>query len=205
VFCKTEQHFRKITNVSYETITKLNKYLILLKNSQLKFNLVSNKSLEDIWNRHFLDSFQIIKFIGNNKRMLDFGSGAGFPGMVCGICSTNYVYLVDSNKKKVSFLKQIKKKLNLKNVFVYHTRIENFRTKKKFDVICSRAVSSLANLLSYTIDFSNLNTRFIFLKGKKVDKEIIFSKKKWSYNLKCETSITNKEGKILIIKNLKKK
>ena len=205
MFCKTEQHFRKITNVSYETIIKLNKYLILLKNSQLKFNLVSNKSLEDIWNRHFLDSFQIIKFIGNNKRMLDFGSGAGFPGMVCGICSTNYVYLVDSNKKKVSFLKQIKKKLNLKNVFVYHTRIENFRTKKKFDVICSRAVSSLANLLSYTIDFSNLNTRFIFLKGKKVDKEIIFSKKKWSYNLKCETSITNKEGKILIIKNLKKK
>ena len=205
MYCKTEQHFRKITNVSYETITKLNKYLILLKNSQLKFNLVSNKSLEDIWNRHFLDSFQIIKFIGNNKRMLDFGSGAGFPGMVCGICSTNYVYLVDSNKKKVSFLKQIKKKLNLKNVFVYHTRIENFRTKKKFDVICSRAVSSLANLLSYTIDFSNLNTRFIFLKGKKVDKEISFSKKKWSYNLKCETSITNKEGKILIIKNLKKK
>ena len=182
MFCKTEQHFRKITNVSYETITKLNKYLILLKNSQLKFNLVSNKSLEDIWNRHFLDSFQIIKFIGNNKRMLDFGSGAGFPGMVCGICSTNYVYLVDSNKKKVSFLKQIKKKLNLKNVFVYHTRIENFRTKKKFDVICSRAVSSLENLLSYTNDFSNLNTRFIFLKGKKVDKEIIFSKKKWSYN-----------------------
>ena len=205
MFCKTEQHFRKITNVSYETITKLNKYLILLKNSQLKFNLVSNKSLEDIWNRHFLDSFQIIKFIGNNKRMLDFGSGAGFPGIVCGICSTNYVYLVDSNKKKVSFLKQIKKKLNLKNVFVYHTRIENFRTKKKFDVICSRAVSSLENLLSYTIDFSNLNTRFIFLKGKKVDKEIIFSKKKWSYNLKCETSITNKERKILIIKNLKKK
>ena len=205
MFCKTEQHFRKITNVSYETITKLNKYLILFKNSQLKFNLVSNKSLEDIWNRHFLDSFQILQFIGNNKRMLDFGSGAGFPGMVCGICSTNYVYLVDSNKKKVSFLKQIKKKLNLKNVFVYHTRIENFRTKKKFDVICSRAVSSLENLLSYTIDFSNLNTRFIFLKGKKVDKEIIFSKKKWSYNLKCETSITNKEGKILIIKNLKKK
>ena len=110
MFCKTEQHFRKITNVSYETITKLNKYLILLKNSQLKFNLVSNKSLEDIWNRHFLDSFQIIKFIGNNKRMLDFGSGAGFPGMVCGICSTNYVYLVDSNKKKISFLNKIKKK-----------------------------------------------------------------------------------------------
>ena len=205
MFCKTEEHFRKITNVSYETIVKLNKYLILLKNSQLKFNLVSNKSLEDIWNRHFLDSFQILKFIGNNKRMLDFGSGAGFPGMVCGICSTNYVYLVDSNKKKISFLKQIKKKLNLKNVFVYHTRIENFRTKEKFDVICSRAVSSLENLLSYTIDFSNPNTRFIFLKGKKVDKEIIFSKKKWSYNLKQETSITNKEGKILIIKDLKKK
>ena len=88
---------------------------------------------------------------------------------------------------------------------MHHTRIENLRTKEKYDVICSRAVSSLENLLSYTIDFSNPNTRFIFLKGKKVDREIIFSKKKWSYNLKCKTSITNKEGKILIIKDLKKK
>ena len=103
MFCKTEQHFRKITNVSYETIIKLNKYLILLKNLQLKFNLVSNKSLEDIWNRHFLDSFQILKYIGKNKKILDFGSGAGFPGMICGICSSNDVCLVDSNKKKFFF------------------------------------------------------------------------------------------------------
>ena len=105
MFCKTEHDFKKITNVSYGTIKKLNKYLTLLNKWQLKFNLVSHKSLNNIWNRHFLDSFQILKYIGKNKKILDFGSGAGFPGMICGICSSNDVCLVDSNKKKNSFFK----------------------------------------------------------------------------------------------------
>ena len=111
MFCKTEHDFKKITNVSYGTIKKLNKYLTLLNKWQLKFNLVSHKSLNNIWNRHFLDSFQILKYIGKNKKILDFGSGAGFPGMICGICSSNDVCLVDSNKKKILFLNEIKKNI----------------------------------------------------------------------------------------------
>ena len=205
MFCKTEQHFKKITNVSYGTIKKLNKYLTLLNKWQLKFNLVSHKSLNNIWNRHFLDSFQILKYIGKNKKILDFGSGAGFPGMICGICSSNDVCLVDSNKKKILFLNEIKKKLNLNNVFIYHARIENLSFKNKFEVICARAVTSLENLMDFTIAFSNASTKFIFLKGKSAHKEISLSQKKWFFNLKCEKSITSNEGKILICKNLKKK
>ena len=166
MFCKTEHDFKKITNVSYGTIKKLNKYLTLLNKWQLKFNLVSHKSLNNIWNRHFLDSFQILKYIGKNKKILDFGSGAGFPGMICGICSSNDVCLVDSNKKKILFLNEIKKKLNLNNVFIYHARIENLSFKNKFEVICARAVTSLENLMDFTIAFSNASTKFIFLKGK---------------------------------------
>ena len=205
MFCETGQDFKKITSVSYETIQKLNKYLTLLNIWQLKFNLVSNKSLTSIWNRHFLDSYQILKFIGKNKKILDFGTGAGFPGMVCGICSNNDVCLVDSNKKKILFLKEIKKKLNLKNVFVLHSRIENLSFKSKFDVICARAVTSLENLMTYSANLGHVNTKFIFLKGKTVDKEISLSRKKWSFNLKYEKSITSKEGKILIFKDLTKK
>ena len=205
MFCKTEQDFKKITNVSYGTIKKLNKYLSLLNKWQLKFNLVSHKSLNNIWNRHFLDSFQILKYIGKNKKILDFGSGAGFPGMICGICSSNDVCLVDSNKKKILFLNEIKKKLNLNNVSIYHARIENLSFKNKFEVICARAVTSLENLMNFTIAFSNASTKFIFLKGKSAHKEISLSQKNWFFNLKCEKSITSNEGKILIFKNLKKK
>ena len=205
MFCKTKHDFKKITNVSYGTIKKLNKYLTLLNKWQLKFNLVSHKSLNNIWNRHFLDSFQILKYIGKNKKILDFGSGAGFPGMICGICSSNDVCLVDSNKKKILFLNEIKKKLNLNNVFIYHARIENLSFKNKFEVICARAVTSVENLMDFTIAFSNASTKFIFLKGKSAHKEISLSQKNWFFNLKCEKSITSNEGKILIFKNLKKK
>ena len=108
-------------------------------------------------------------------------------------------------KKKTFFLNEIKKKLNLNNVYIYHTRIENLSFKNKFEVICARAVTSLENLMDFTIAFSNANTKFIFLKGKTAHKEISLSQKKWFFNLKCEKSITSNEGKILIFKNLKKK
>lgn len=205
MLCYTEQDFKKITNVSHETIRKLNKYLNLLINWQKKFNLVSRNSLNNVWSRHFLDSFQILNFTKKNNKILDFGSGAGFPGIVCAICSNNYVYLVDSNKKKISFLNEVRKELNLKNVFIYHSRIENLNIEKNFDVICARAVSSLQNLIKYSINLSHIKTKFIFLKGENVEKEIYLTKKKWIFDLEYKKSITSNIGKILIIKNIKKK
>ena len=96
-----------------------------------KFNLISIKSFEFIWNRHVLDSYQIIKIMGKNKTILDIGSGAGFPGIVCAICSNNYFNLVESNKKRFIFLKEVKNQINLKNVSIYHSRVENLKIKSE--------------------------------------------------------------------------
>ena len=99
----TYKNFKEITDINDERLEKLKEYLNLIKIWKEKFNLISQRSFESIWKRHFLDSYQILKLIGNNKRILDIGSGAGFPAIVCAICSNNSFDLVEANKKNVNF------------------------------------------------------------------------------------------------------
>ena len=201
----TFKDFKEKTNINYERLGKLKAYINLIKIWQKKFNLISKNSFESIWERHFLDSYQILKLIGNKKKILDIGSGAGFPAVVCAICSNNNFYLVEANKKKCAFLNKVKNIIDIKNIFIHHSRIENLRIIKDFDYISARAVTSLDKLLKYSFKFYKNGTYCIFLKGKKVSKEIEIAKKKFVFHFKSVKSITNKDGKILLIKNLKKK
>ena len=106
----TYKDFKVKTDINDERLEKLKTYLNLIKIWQKKFNLISQKSFESIWERHFLDSYQILKLIGNKKRILDIGSGAGFPAIVCAICSNNNFDLVEINQKKCNFLNEVKNK-----------------------------------------------------------------------------------------------
>ena len=130
-------------SVSRETLSKLKTYESLLSEWQNKFNLVSNTSLPDAWNRHFLDSLQLLKFIPDTaKLMYDFGSGAGFPGLVLAVVLQNRtpylkIKLVESIKKKTLYLNAVASELELNNVEVLNDRIENLPAQKA-DVITSR-------------------------------------------------------------------
>ena len=197
--------FKEKTDINDEKLEKLKKYLNLIKIWQKKFNLVSQNSFEFIWERHFLDSYQILKLIGNKKRILDIGSGAGFPAIVCAICSNNNFDLVEANKKKCRFLNEVKEIINIKNIFIHHSRIENLKIIKNFDYISARAVTSLDKLLKYAFKFYTKGMYCVFLKGKTVSKEIEVAKKKFVFHTKFIKSVTNHDGKILLIKNIKKK
>ena len=197
--------FKEKTDINDEKLEKLKKYLNLIKIWQKKFNLVSQNSFEFIWERHFLDSYQILKLIGNKKRILDMGSGAGFPAIVCAICSNNNFDLVEANKKKCRFLNEVKDIINIKNIFIHHSRIENLKIIKNFDYISARAVTSLDILLKYAFKFYTKGMYCVFLKGKTVSKEIEIARKKFIFHIKFVKSVTNEGGKILLIKNLKKK
>ena len=197
--------FKEKTDINDEKLEKLKKYLNLIKIWQKKFNLVSQNSFEFIWERHFLDSYQILKLIGNKKRILDIGSGAGFPAIVCAICSNNNFDLVEANKKKCRFLNEVKDIINIKNIFIHHSRIENLKIIKNFDYISARAVTSLDKLLKYAFKFYTKGMYCVFLKGKTVSEEIEAAKKKFIFHTKLIKSVTNHEGKILLIKNIKKK
>ena len=201
----TYNDFKIKTNVNKETLEKLKTYLQLIKIWQKKFNLISQKSFESIWERHFLDSYQILKLIGNKKRILDIGSGAGFPAIVCAICSNNNFDLVEINQKKCNFLNKVKDIIGIKNIFIHHSRIENLKIINNFNYISARAVTSLDKLLKYSFKFYKDGMYCIFLKGKTVSKEIEIAKKKFVFDFKSINSITNKEGKILLIKNINKK
>ena len=197
--------FKEKTDINDEKLEKLKKYLNLIKIWQKKFNLVSQNSFEFIWERHFLDSYQILKLIGNKKRILDIGSGAGFPAIVCAICSNNNFDLVEANKKKCRFLNEVKDIINIKNIFIHHSRIENLKIIKNFDYISARAVTSLDKLLKYAFKFYKKGMYCVFLKGKTVFKELEIAEKKFIFQIRFIKSITNENGKILLIKNIKKK
>ncbi len=194
-------------NVSRETIDKLKTYEGSLKEWQNKFNLVSKSSLENAWIRHFCDSVQLIKYIPETARVVfDFGSGAGFPGMVLAVLLAEkmpktHINLVESIKKKTLYLNAVKEMLQLNNVTIINERIEKIK-KTTADVITSRAMCNLSDLLGYAYPFTHKNTIMIFPKGRTFQTEIEEAQKKWVFNYKIETNETNEEGKILIINKL---
>lgn len=198
----------EINNVSRETIELLRVYEKSLHEWQTKFNLVSNASLEDAWNRHFLDSIQLFKFIPEGaKSLCDFGSGAGFPGMVLAVLAaekTPYlkVSLIESIRKKTLYLNEVSKITGV-NVEILNERIENIKSRQ-FDVITSRAMASLSELLNYTQKFFKKNTTCIFPKGKSYADEIAEAKRLWNFKCDVVPSEQSDEGVILIITNLSK-
>ena len=203
------KNFTEKYNVSCETFNELNLYLALLTEWQNKFNLVSNSSLQDAWNRHFLDSAQLFKYIPNEAVSLaDFGSGAGFPGMVMAIMAkykTPYlkVTLIESIKKKTVYLNEVAQK-TATSVTIINDRIENVKPQK-FDVITSRAMTALNDLLKYAEPFCHDKTVCIFPKGKRYAEELASAHKNWHFKCQIEPNETSDEGKILIITDIAKK
>lgn len=195
--------------VSHETIGQLKTYLSLLQDWQAKFNLVSKSSLDDAWNRHFLDSMQLYKYIPQSAQTLaDFGSGAGFPGMVLAIIAkenTPYlkVTLIESIKKKTLYLNEVAKATSTP-VEIINDRIENL-TNIHFDVITSRAMTALNDLLGYAAPFCRKNTVCIFPKGKNYASELAEAHKNWHFKCHIEPNEMSEEGRILIITDIAKK
>ena len=166
-------------------------------------NLVGRSTLENPWASHILDSLQIMPHLKNkNQTILDMGTGGGFPGAVLSIVGCKNVTLVDSNGKKINFLKLTKKELLLSFKTILG-RVEGL-THLKYDVITARALTSLDKLFSYSQKFLKKNTVMIFLKGKTVREEIQDAQKKWKFHFNKSQSISHPDGFVLIVTNLKK-
>ena len=192
-----------IQNVSRETFSKLELYHALLLKWQKACNLVSNNTIPDAWNRHFVDSFQLAAHIENNLSVLDIGSGAGFPGLVLSISGFTPVTLVESDSKKVEFMKNVSRETFCKPEII-HDRIQNVKDRT-FDVITSRALSSLNNLLDWSYSFMNHQTSYcLFPKGENWFNEIEEAKKFWNFEYEKFPSLTNTNSCILKIKNCRR-
>lgn len=193
-------------DVSRETFLKLKTYEASLHEWQNKFNLVSNASLENAWQRHFEDSVQLFKFIPTSARtMLDFGSGAGFPALVLAIMAQEKlpqlkVKLIESIKKKTLYLNTVKELCQL-NVDVVNDRIENLPAQK-VDVITSRAMCNLNDLLKYSLRFTTKQTLMIFPKGRSYQEELDEARRNWKFDCRIEKNEVSDDGVILLINHL---
>jgi len=149
-----------------EQLEKLEKFYNLLIEWNEKINLTRITEQEEVYLKHFYDSLTITKVIELNKveTLCDVGTGAGFPGIVLKICYPNLkITLIDSLLKRVNYLNEIIKKLELKDIKAIHTRGEDF--KEQFDVVTSRAVANIEKLLKYTMHLVNKNGQMIAMKG----------------------------------------
>lgn len=189
--------------VSHETLDRLKTYHDLLCKWQKKINLISNDTVDHIWDRHILDSLQLLKYIANpDSTIIDIGTGAGFPGMALAMAGYSDVHLVESDGKKIAFLKEVSRVTKTK-VSIHHIRIEKFNLPKT-DYILSRACSELNELLSHSINFVSHETICLFHKGKKYSMEIEDAKKNFDFTVKIFPSICDLNGVILQITDLRR-
>ena len=202
--------FSRFTQVSRETISSLIWYEKILIEANKSLNLVGKSTIKQIWLRHFLDSSQVIDFIGeNDKELLDIGSGAGFPGLVIAILSKDRkiplkIKLIEKSNKKVNFLKKIIKELNL-NVKIINENILVNENKFSEDVIVTRAFKPLKNILELIHNKAENWKKIIIFLGKTGDGELIRASKDWDIEYKQRMSITNSDSKVIEINKLKKK
>ena len=197
-------------DVSRETLQKLQDFVSLLKEWNARMNLVSKNSLADVWERHVLDSMQLIQYISaDTKRIVDIGSGSGFPGIVLAILlqeklPASEIYLVESIAKKTMYLNDVCTRLKLNNVKILNERIEN-TVFKGVDVITARAVAALDILFSYSIHIGQARTKMLFPKGQSYEIENAEAQKKWVYDLEVHPNRYHEDGVILEISKLRKK
>ena len=182
--------------VSENQLNILKKYKDYLQSQNKLYNLTALIKNEDIYLKHFYDSIIISKYydFSEIKKLADIGTGAGFPGIILKIFFPNLkIYLIDSNSKKIKFLNEVIKLLDLKNIVTINSRIEDLNIK--VDTVIARAVGSISYLseISYNIYQKNL----ILMRGKKED---ISNNLLKSLNLKI---INQKEYSLPISKDIR--
>jgi len=148
------------------TQEKLLAYLQLMLKWNKAYNLTAIREMDAMIIRHLLDSLSIMPFI-NEAPVLDVGTGAGLPGIPLALCMPDYQFvLLDSNGKKTRFLTQAKIELNIENIEVIHSRIEEYTSPYEFRLITCRAFAALNTILDRTQHLVTSDTRIMAMKGK---------------------------------------
>ena len=142
-----------------------------------KINLTAITNEDDVWLKHFVDSCTINKYIPSNSKIIDVGTGAGFPGVPLKIVRDDIsLTLLDSLNKRISFLKELTNELQLDKVEFIHGRAEDIAQDKnyreQFDIATARAVANLSTLSEYCLPFVKVGGYFICMKAGNVQDEI---------------------------------
>lgn len=162
-------------------LNKFEEFKMLLLEWNKKINLTRITEENEIYIKHFVDSLIVTKYINENDKIIDVGTGAGFPGIPLKIFFDNSnITLLDSVNKKLIYLKDVSDKLELKNLEIIHGRAEDIANKKEYreiyDVAISRAVANMSTLVEYLLPFVKIGGRVICMKGPNILEELENSK-----------------------------
>ena len=168
-----------------------------VRTEAIRQNLIAPSTFETMWERHVVDSAQLLDHAPAGGHWLDIGSGAGFPGMVLAALGTHHISLVEPRRRRATFLSDITTALGLEaRVSVYCARVETVRLEA--DVITARAVASLDNLFAWAAHTATAETRWILPKGKSAREEVATAKQAWHGMFHVEHSITDPASMIIL-------
>ncbi len=222
-------------DVSRETISRLDRFVELLLAWQSKINLISRSTVSSLWTRHVADSLQLLHLVGlppspssltlprtrgsegsvkgegrEGGVWFDLGSGGGFPGIViaCALADVpgTRVHLVESNMKKVSFLREVIRETKVPAV-VHAARIETLGSTfaGRVDYVTARALAPLPELFEWIAPFMKSGAKALLLKGQDLDRELTNATKNWNIEADSVPSKTSKTGRVLIVHALSKR
>ena len=190
-------------DVSRETYGKLEAYAALLREEAGRQNLVSASTVDQLWERHILDSAQLVRFepfVGAG--WADIGSGAGLPGIVIACLVQGPVTLIEPRRLRAEFLHRVCESLAL-NADVVPLKAE--RAVGKYDVITARAVARLGKVLEISAQLSTRNTVWALPKGRSADRELAEARAAWQGSFHVEQSVTDADSRIVVATDVKAK
>ncbi len=182
--------------VSRETFEKLERYIAFLREENGRQNLVSAATLEHVWDRHILDSAQLVREEPSFRASwIDIGSGAGLPGIVVACLVEGALTLVEPRRLRAEFLHKVVESLNLRAQVLC---LKAERVEGSFDVITARAVAPLTQLLKISAHLSTRKTVWALPKGRSAERELVEARKAWQGNFRVEPSVTDAEFFIVV-------
>lgn len=191
-----------MSDVSRETAA-LTDYAAMLRKWNPAINLVSPTTLDEIETRHIADSRALADIASAaTGNWVDLGSGGGFPGLVVAICRPDlHVTLVESDRRKASFLRSVIREIGLKNATVIADRIESVDPLNASNV-SARALASLPQLMPYVQRHLHPDGKAWLMKGRNWQAEVAAGREIWSFDLIAHPSSTNSEAAILEISGI---
>ena len=191
--------------VSRETLALLSSFVDRLAAASAAQNLVAASTLDSVWERHILDSAQLVRFEPfSGASWVDIGSGAGLPGMVIAALTDGAVTLVEPRRLRAAFLEETVEALGLApRVSVRASKVD--KVGGSFDVITARAVAPLDRLLGMAIHLAHPGTIWALPKGRSAKSELAEARRSWQCEVRSEASCTDPEATILVLTKVRAK